>query len=85
MAVAEKANGASALKAAVKAATDAGLDAAAIGGEAIEVLFGAGVKTKDLNDGDKLKVAAAIVGKIEALQAAEAGGADDAIEDEAAF
>jgi hypothetical protein len=81
---ASKPNGTDALKAAVKAATDAGLDAAKVGSEAIEAMMGKGVKTKDLGDGDKLKVAAAIMGKIEALQAADAG-ADGAIEDEAAF
>ena len=82
---ASKPNGTDALKAAVKAATDAGLDAAKVGGEAIEAMMGKGVKTKDLGDGDKLRVAAAIMGKIEALQAADAGTDDDAIEDEAAF
>lgn len=76
---ASKPNGTDALKAAVKAAQDAGLDAAKVGGEAIEAMMGKGVKTKDLGDGDKLRVAAAIMGKIEAF------GLESAVEDEAAF
>lgn len=76
---ASKPNGTDALKAAVKAAQDAGLDAAKVGGEAIEAMMGKGVKTKDLGEGDKIKVAAAIMGKIEAF------GLESAVEDEAAF
>ena len=76
---ASKPNGAAQLKAAVKAASDAGLDAQAIGNEAIEVLFGKGIKSKELGDGDKAKVAAAIMGKVEAIEL------ESAVEDEATF
>jgi hypothetical protein len=71
-------NGTAQLKAAAKAAADAGLDAAKIGQEAIEVLFGVGIKAKDLGDGDKIKVAQAILGKVEEVASGDAGGADDA-------
>jgi hypothetical protein len=71
-------NGTAQLKAAAKAASDAGLDAAKIGQEAIEVLFGVGIKAKDLGDGDKIKVAQAILGKVEEAASGDAGGTDDA-------
>lgn len=71
-------SGEAALKAAVKAAADAGLDAKAIGSAATAAMFGEGVSTKDLGDGDKAKLAAAIMGKIEAEQSAGPATVDEA-------
>lgn len=69
--------GAAALAAAVKAAKDAGLDAAAIGSAATAAMFGEGVATKDLGDGDKAKLAQAIMGKIEAETAQQGTETED--------
>lgn len=72
--------GAAALKAAVKQVAAAGLDAAAIGKEAVEAMMGVGVQTKDLSDSEKGDLARAMLGKLESLQGRQPGDEPDEAE-----
>jgi len=73
-------SGTAALKAAVEQVLAAGLDAAAIGKEAVEAMMGVGVQTKDLSDSEKGNLARAMLGKLEALQGRQPGDEPDEAE-----